>query len=160
MRAAYQICEDHLDLKKSLLLPDDDFIDNSILLRITEMAPTFDQTMILCRMFNVWSNCDKFLTPIYTEAGLCYTFNAMNINDILTNEWVCWCFCSLRAYPNYRVVCLMNVRFAEWSPNSKIFHPFEIHRVGARKMVTMMKPIPKHIHFGPSVREIVNHFDL
>lgn len=63
----------------------DEFIDSSIFSLIEKMAPTFDDTMIICELFNP-VDCKKFLSPIYTKIGLCYTFNFKDLNDIPTDE--------------------------------------------------------------------------
>lgn len=87
MKVAYQICEEWIGSEiKSFSSMNDEFADNSILSRMSEMAPTFTDTMIWCKIFNMWSDCNKFLSPVYTESGLCYTFNSMNLDDIFTNE--------------------------------------------------------------------------
>lgn len=94
MKVAYQICDFEIGSKvKSFAAMSDEFTDNQILFRMSKMAPNFADTMFLCKIFNTWSNCKNFLSPVYTESGLCYTFNSMNLNDILTNEWVSICFC-------------------------------------------------------------------
>lgn len=87
MKAAYQICDEWIGSEvESFSSMNDEFTDNSILSTIAQMAPTFADTMIFCKIFNMWSNCENFLSPIFTEEGLCYTFNSMTLNDILTNE--------------------------------------------------------------------------
>lgn len=65
---------------------DDNFTDGSILSTIAQMAPSMEDAMVYCKLFNWVSNCSEIVFPIYTTEGLCFTFNSMNINDILTDE--------------------------------------------------------------------------
>lgn len=85
MQVATQTCDEWFgsEMRKHF---DDNFTDNSILSTIAQMAPTFDDTMVFCKLFNQHSDCSGIVFPIYTVEGLCFTFNSMNINDILTDE--------------------------------------------------------------------------
>lgn len=85
MRVALQICSEWIgsDMRTKF---DDNFINNSILSTISTIAPTLNDTFVFGKLFNLIANYVELLLPIYTEEGLCFTFNSMNINDILTDE--------------------------------------------------------------------------
>lgn len=87
MKVAAQTCDEWFgsEMRKHF---DDNFTDSSFLSDIAQMAPTLEDTMVYCKLFNWVSNCSEIVFPIYTTEGLCFTFNSMNINDILTDEWV------------------------------------------------------------------------
>lgn len=85
MKVASQICDNVVGAAiRSFYL--DDFTDESFVATILHMAPTYDDTMVLCKMFDRWSNCRDLLFPIYTGEGLCYTFNSINFDDIFTAD--------------------------------------------------------------------------
>lgn len=85
MKVASQLCDEKIS-KDILNLFADKFMNESILDTIKSMAPQFDETVVACKFADRWVECDKLLFPIFTEDGLCFTFNALNMHDILTNE--------------------------------------------------------------------------
>lgn len=85
MNVASQICDDMSGAEiRSFYF--DNFTDDSFPATILKMAPAYDDTMVLCKIFNKWSDCRDLLFPIYTGEGLCYTFNSMNFDDIFTKD--------------------------------------------------------------------------
>lgn len=85
MRVAAQTCDEWLGSEMRHHF-NDTFADNSILSTISKISPTFDDTLVYCKLFNWFFDCSEIVFPIYTSEGLCFTFNSMNINDILTDE--------------------------------------------------------------------------
>lgn len=61
------------------------FTENSFLSVLSNVAPTFEDTFLSCNFGNKWSICKDVLSPMITEEGICFVFNAMNINEIVTD---------------------------------------------------------------------------
>lgn len=62
------------------------FINDSIYAEINDMARSFDETFIECSSPNGNGDCLDSFIPIYSEEGLCFSFNALNSHEILTDE--------------------------------------------------------------------------
>lgn len=63
------------------------FSDDSIYDIIMDIAPTFNDTMVICK----WNDykrvpCSKFIVPMFTNEGICFAFNALNSHEIYTDE--------------------------------------------------------------------------
>lgn len=65
---------------------DDNFTDSSIFSKVGELAPSFADTFVWCKFFDKWTDCDKLLYPTMTENGICYTFNALNMYELVTDQ--------------------------------------------------------------------------
>lgn len=85
MKVACQICDEWMssDIVRHF---SEDFNDKSIISKITEMAPTFEDTVQYCELFNKEVNCGEIFFPIFTEEGLCYTFNSMDTIEVVTDQ--------------------------------------------------------------------------
>lgn len=68
------------------LFPTDSHIDNSIYETIERISPNFNETFIFCKLFDKWINCNEILFPFLTDEGFCYTFNAISLGDLLTDQ--------------------------------------------------------------------------
>lgn len=79
MEAISQVCDAHLT--SGFLNFGTNFTDQTIYKILEEVAPTYNETMFFCKWRNTPSLCDYF-HPILTEEGMCFTFNALNANEI------------------------------------------------------------------------------
>lgn len=87
MKIFSQIC-DEIVAKDILEFFSDNYLNESILTTIYNVAPQFSDMFIYCKMFGSWSNCSKFFYPTMTEDGLCFTFNGLSMKEIYTDEYV------------------------------------------------------------------------
>lgn len=85
MKIVSQLCDDWT-ANDILEFFTDNFSDNSVLNTIKDIVPRFEDSFLFCKLFDKWTSCDKYLFPIITEEGLCYIFNAVNINETISNE--------------------------------------------------------------------------
>lgn len=85
MNVVSKLCEE--DIVKQIVdsLPDE-YLDDQFLATIKDIAPDFEETFVECSLFGNSKKCDKLFYPIITERGLCYTFNSLNLRDIVTDQ--------------------------------------------------------------------------
>lgn len=65
----------------------DHFANAPLFSTIIEMAPVLDDTVRLCNWFDGLKNCSDLFVPVITEEGLCFSSNALNSNEIYTDEY-------------------------------------------------------------------------
>lgn len=80
------ICE---NLWKKFYDSNEKFVRATVFNMIEEMAPTLSDTLRKC----LWkgsgdgNTCSDLFVPILTEEGLCFSFNALNWNEIYTEKY-------------------------------------------------------------------------
>lgn len=87
MNIVIQLCEDN-DTPIDVHLPGN-FDDSKPLEVIRRLAPIFKDTFLQCFFRDVWHECESLFSPMFTEKGLCYTFNGLPGADIYrTSEYI------------------------------------------------------------------------
>lgn len=64
----------------------DNFMNESIYDVITDIAPPVRDVLIACWWNIPPRSCSSLFVPLLTEEGLCLALNAINSNEIYTNE--------------------------------------------------------------------------
>lgn len=83
MEALTHICRFSPNLYNHL---ENSFVNDSIYHLIEDMAPSLNETLTYCAWKDVEYPCSELFKPVFTEQGLCFAFNALNSNEIFTNE--------------------------------------------------------------------------
>jgi amiloride-sensitive sodium channel len=61
------------------------FGDDDIFDTFQKVGPKFLEKISECAFMGIPHNCSELFTPIITDAGLCYSFNILHRNDILSD---------------------------------------------------------------------------
>lgn len=85
MKVAVQVCDDVFarDVWGQL---NDNYSDSAIVKEIIRKAPKIDDSMVFCKFRDEVKKCDELFTQSITEEGLCYSFNKLNNNEVLSDE--------------------------------------------------------------------------
>lgn len=66
---------------------DEEFANASIFDTLADMAPSLNETVRVCTLKEDDNDtCSELFVPISTEEGLCFSFNALNSNEIYTDK--------------------------------------------------------------------------
>ncbi|XP_073811880.1 pickpocket protein 28-like [Musca autumnalis] len=49
---------------------------------MNEMLPPMDRYLVICKWFGETQKCEKLFTKVYTDGGICYTFNSLKPADL------------------------------------------------------------------------------
>ncbi|KAG4070463.1 hypothetical protein HA402_005695 [Bradysia odoriphaga] len=79
MEAVSHVCDSHLTDKFKI---GGNVTDNSIIDLLKRMAPSFNDTMMLCKFRNKMEYCDDYFEEVLTDEGLCFTFNMINSKEL------------------------------------------------------------------------------
>lgn len=85
MGLAVQMCEREPDEKILKLLPNRNFND-SVYQTMSEILPEFNETIVLCNLFDNWTKCVDIVYPTLSEKEICYSFNTISLMEYVTNE--------------------------------------------------------------------------
>lgn len=83
LKALAHLCENPWDGFRD---DDEQFVNASLFKMIEEMAPNLNDTFRECRWKGDLRNCSDLFVPLLTEAGLCFSFNALNWNEIYSDK--------------------------------------------------------------------------
>lgn len=85
MEALSEICDKHLTDKFKI---GGNITDSKVLDIIRDIAPTFKETMLLCKFRNKLEYCSDYFEEIMTDEGLCFTFNMLNSKELYREGYV------------------------------------------------------------------------
>ncbi|XP_014277462.1 pickpocket protein 28 isoform X2 [Halyomorpha halys] len=75
------LCDDHV------LCDGEEYTDESTIDFLMEVAPPFLDTIFLCKWNNTISeNCSDIFTRIFTDEGICYSFNMLDKQDLFRDN--------------------------------------------------------------------------
>lgn len=86
MKIVNQLCESHGVRDGISELFNDMYADERVYEILGSIGPDFNETFVYCKLLDEWTDCDKILSPFFSETGLCYAFNTVGLREILSNE--------------------------------------------------------------------------
>jgi amiloride-sensitive sodium channel len=76
------LCSYHPELRFQI----NDFVGDDIFDFFEKVAPKFFENIFECYYMGISYNCSEIFAPIITDEGLCYSFNLLNREDILSDN--------------------------------------------------------------------------
>lgn len=64
----------------------EDFVNESIYETIQDVSPKLPDLIQFCSQEYLNIKCSEIVKPVFSDEGLCFTFNALNSHDIYTDE--------------------------------------------------------------------------
>lgn len=85
MKVVAELCDEKMSRDIVSLFVDNytEYKSSSV---IRDVAPDFKNTLVHCGIFGKRQNCNHHFFPFLTEEGVCYTFNMINIDELVTDE--------------------------------------------------------------------------
>lgn len=82
MLAMLQVCD--LSFNKHLIdnIHLEEEYTSDIINMFRFLAPTFNETMFLCKFRNDFQPCHDMFREVITDEGLCFTFNMLNSQEL------------------------------------------------------------------------------
>lgn len=85
MKVVAPLCEMPPTRKLSERL--DSYADGSIYDTMIALEPEFNETFILCKLFDKWIDCSKIMDRTLTEKGFCHSFNTISLQEFFTDQY-------------------------------------------------------------------------
>lgn len=85
MEAVAHICDPHLTDKFQI---GGNLTDDRIMKMLKAIAPTFNETMMLCKLQNRLKYCGDYFEETITDEGRCFTFNMLNAEELFRDGYV------------------------------------------------------------------------
>lgn len=63
----------------------DEYLESSLMKEVFEMAPMIEDTLVFCKFRDEFFKCDKLFTPLLTRNGVCYSFNILSNQDLVSD---------------------------------------------------------------------------
>uniref|UniRef100_A0A1I8PG23 Pickpocket protein 28-like n=1 Tax=Stomoxys calcitrans TaxID=35570 RepID=A0A1I8PG23_STOCA len=77
------MCDAESLLEEEPLLRDMDFVRS-----LKRMLPEYDRYLLLCYWSGDWISCDRLFYPVYTDEGICYAFNSLEMAHMYRDDVV------------------------------------------------------------------------
>lgn len=84
MEAVAQICDSHLTAD----FPFHNISGNAsaLIQSLLNLTPVFNETFLICKWRNTVEGCENYYRKVITEDGICYSFNALDIQELYRDE--------------------------------------------------------------------------
>lgn len=83
LKTVAQICR---HTSEELMKFGDNVTNSNIYKNLKKVAPGLTETISNCEWFNQKTGCHKLFHEVWTEEGLCFTFNYLNASDMYKTE--------------------------------------------------------------------------